>query len=555
MERPSYEESIRVIRERGVDVARGFLRERGMTFREPRDEREIEKIRDDIERLKAEEDNVGAASCLMQCHKIMEQHPVGSEAPLLCREVYGIVNQQYSDDQYSESALRHFQLAAALNPRDNYALGNVLDVCFYGEERRMDVALHYMVVRAHIGGGDEVDYVLKQIQESELRISEPATPEIQKEGPAAEPIYTMAGGNMQRTGSVATNLVPPLELVWTFKAGWVAGSPVIAGSILVIGDKQGMIHGLDWKNGQKKWERKLNAEVYGTPAILGSRVFLGDSTHALCLDLHTGEEIWSTMAREKKGLEASFSMMGCILCFKDRVLFADSEIALYDADTGRLVHSERTASDPDTHLGACSDGSYVYFPSGRSIVRLDPTVGKVQSVFGAAEGFFTGKIIAGPMIAENLIVYGTNISTIEARSLSNLKPLWSFQAEGSREFVQCRPAYANGRLFFGSAEGDFYAVDKNTGKMIWKQKLAGPVESSPLVCGNVVYIPANGFFALDVADGKILWKEEFKMQISCSPAVADDLVFFGFNQLYAYRGKIISAATPSSPGKPWWKIW
>ncbi len=530
MKPPTYEESIEIIRKRGKDVAASILNERGLTFTEAGSKEELLRIQDEeVERFWSEQDPEAAAAATMQCHRFLDQNDetVKKICEILCK--WG--DDHFYDESDTDGALQSFQLAAGLNPAFETAIKGVLSACLHGDPLRPKVALPYMVVLAKLSPGrDETGYVLKLIAESEMRISAPAKKEAQVA--LSEPVYAMAGGNMQRTGSVATQLVPPLEQVWTFQAGWFKGSPVIAGSILVIGDKKGMIHGLDWKTGQQKWERNIKGEVYGTPAILGNRVFVGDSKQALCLDLNTGEEIWNTMAGEKHGLEATFSMMGCILCFGDRVLFADSEIALFDADTGRLVHSERTATDPDTHIGGCSDGTYVYFPSGRSIMRLNPALGKVESVFGEE------KIVAGPMIAEDVLVYGTGFSTIEAHALSNLKYLWSFKSEGGGGGVQCRPAYANGRLFFGSPTGDFYAVDKQTGTMIWKQKLADSIESSPLVCGNVVYIPARGFFALGAADGKILWKEDCSRAISCSPAIAGDLVFFGYNQLYAYRGKI-----------------
>lgn len=88
--------------------------------------------------------------------------------------------------------------------------------------------------------------------------------------------------------------------------------------------------------------------------------------------------------------------------------------------------------------------------------------------------------------------------------LSGVK--WSFKTDGP---VVGSPVVADGVVFFGSTDGNLYAVDEETGKQRWKFKTAASrqVTSTPAVANGVVYFGGfDGiFYALAADTGAVRW--------------------------------------------------
>jgi outer membrane protein assembly factor BamB len=45
-----------------------------------------------------------------------------------------------------------------------------------------------------------------------------------------------------------------------------------------------------------------------------------------------------------------------------------------------------------------------------------------------------------------------------------------------------------GKVYFGSVDGEVYSLDARTGNLRWRFKTGGPVTSSPTVVNGVIYI-------------------------------------------------------------------
>jgi outer membrane protein assembly factor BamB len=89
------------------------------------------------------------------------------------------------------------------------------------------------------------------------------------------------------------------------------------------------------------------------------------------------------------------------------------------------------------------------------------------------------------------------------------RTLWSFQAEGP---IRGSAAIGGDSLYFGSADGFIYAVNKADGRLRWKFQTGGPIAGAPALAGNTVIVSgrAERVFALDAADGRPRWS--FEMQ-------------------------------------------
>jgi len=135
---------------------------------------------------------------------------------------------------------------------------------------------------------------------------------------------------------------------------------------------------------------------------------------------------------------------------------------------------------------------------------------------------------------------------------------WTFPTGGP---VMSSPVSDGNVIYFGSDDGNIYAVDAKTGKQLWQHATGGPVSGSASVVAGTLYILSydGKLYALDSRTGSTKWKfatagerhfeakglhgfqpknqtiaDPFDTYLS-SPVVAKGVVYFGSgdNNLYA----------------------
>ena len=72
------------------------------------------------------------------------------------------------------------------------------------------------------------------------------------------------------------------------------GSAAITADLVVVGGRDKLVHALDRKTGQRRWEFATKGRIEGSPVIAGERVYIGsmDGTFYV-LDLRSGEKVQS----------------------------------------------------------------------------------------------------------------------------------------------------------------------------------------------------------------------------------------------------------------------
>src|SRR5215210_7207529 len=102
---------------------------------------------------------------------------------------------------------------------------------------------------------------------------------------------------------------------------------------------------------------------------------------------------------------------------------------------------------------------------------------------------------------------------------------WQFETDGR---VDSTPVVVDGIVYFGSDDGNVYAVAADTAEERWRFAAAGAVDSSPAVANGLVYVgSADGsFYALDASSGEVRWQVETPGAITSSPVVVGELVYF-----------------------------
>jgi outer membrane protein assembly factor BamB len=160
--------------------------------------------------------------------------------------------------------------------------------------------------------------------------------------------------------------------------------------------------------------------------------------------------------------------------------------------------------------------------------------------------------LSSPVIAQNTVYFGSGDGNLYALDAATGDLRWKFK---TGDVVHASPAFANGVLFFGSWDSYFYAVDAKTGKEKWRfhggedpliHNQVG-FQSSPAVVDGVIYTGCRDaqLYALDAATGKEKWRFDNALSwVITSPAVVNGKVFFATSDSALYH--VVDAATGKS---------
>jgi outer membrane protein assembly factor BamB len=143
---------------------------------------------------------------------------------------------------------------------------------------------------------------------------------------------------------------------------------------------------------------------------------------------------------------------------------------------------------------------------------------------------------------DNTLYFGSGDGNIYALKTVNGQLVWSFKTNG---LVHTSPAFYNGTVYAGSWDRNLYAIDAKTGKEKWRFKtgqdakyhLMEGIQSSPLIYEGRLYFGARDayFYALDAETGKLLWKYSADGSwILTTAAAKDNTVYLGTSDSYLF---------------------
>ena len=161
-----------------------------------------------------------------------------------------------------------------------------------------------------------------------------------------------------------------------------------------------------------------------------------------------------------------------------------------------------------------------------------------------------GQVIASPTVANGIVYFGSTDGRFHALDLMTGTERWEFKT-GAR--ITSTAAVSNNAVFFESFDGHFYALDATTGALRWKFAVPGerrfaakhlhgvipaaetmpdPFDfylSSPAVWNGAVYFGSGdgNVYALDAKTGAVKWKYQTGDVVHASPAIADGMLFVG----------------------------
>ena len=224
----------------------------------------------------------------------------------------------------------------------------------------------------------------------------------------------------------------------------------------------------------------------------------------------------------------------------------DGHLYALDLATGarrwRLDAKSPVSSSPAVGGGlvfaASRDGSIFAVDAARGALRWRLTTGpELPLPWGHESG---DHFISSPAYMNGTIVVGAADGNVYAIDATSGRVRWRGRTGGR---VRSSPAVADGRVYVGSYDGRVYCFDLATGAQRWRYDTEGvklesasfgfdrrSIQSSPVVSDGVVYVGArDGFlYAIDAADGHLRWRVDHKVSwVITSPAVSGGAVYAG----------------------------
>jgi outer membrane protein assembly factor BamB len=292
--------------------------------------------------------------------------------------------------------------------------------------------------------------------------------------------------------------------------------------MIVFGTDEGLIHAVDPGTRSERWRVATTDTVEATPAITADRVFAGSDDHTFrALDPMTGKEIWRVDGDEK------FPTGGVVVTGPDGEKWIlvngyDGITRCLRRENGMLVWKHET-QDYTNSSPALLDGGLVAFGGCDSVIHI------VHFKDGtAANQVKTDAQIIRSLTVWGNTVYGVNFANqLIALDVNADKPTWLYECDD--EQFTTSPGVDEERVYVGSRDKQLHAVNRMTGKSLWKFKTGGRVESSPLVFDDaVVFGSSDGrLYAVKPIDGSVIWQLDLGEDLPNAPAFADGKIVIG----------------------------
>ncbi len=146
----------------------------------------------------------------------------------------------------------------------------------------------------------------------------------------------------------------------------------------------------------------------------------------------------------------------------------------------------------------------------------------------------------------------------DASDAGAIQPRWVFKSEDE---IRCSPAAIKDLVFIGSYDSNMWALNRETGDLVWKYATLGGIASSPVIdeTNRLVMFGSedNNFYALDYRSGRVSWTHQTKDRVRGMARVEHGHVFFGSDDgkvyaLGAANGRLLWSYDMSAPvrGRP-----
>ncbi|NCD71080.1 outer membrane protein assembly factor BamB family protein [Mucilaginibacter agri] len=298
-------------------------------------------------------------------------------------------------------------------------------------------------------------------------------------------------------------------------------------SMVFAGSNNKYFYAVDAVNGSLIWKFNANKNFcYSNPILYNDIVYAAADNTMYAFDAASGAVKWSYNAGDKIKTAAAYD--NGIVYFGSY----DHHFVGLDAKTGSIKLNVTEPDEINTTATVVNGNAYFSSVNGNVYV-VDVHLGTSKKIFKTGGAVFG----SSPTVVNSTLYIGSDDSNIYAINAANGQLKWKFDTEGiSAGYTH--PAVANNVAYFGTAQsltgddavlGSLYAVDANTGAMLWKKLDHKGFYSSPTITGNTLFTTCfdGNIYALNAKTGETQWKSLIFPNSNTMPTVAEGIVYVG----------------------------
>jgi outer membrane protein assembly factor BamB len=290
----------------------------------------------------------------------------------------------------------------------------------------------------------------------------------------------------------------------------------------------------------QRTNEKSNLAV-NTPVVTPDAAYVAFGNSDIARYSHDGELIWVTRYMEVFGdprMAWGYGVSPIVL--EDSVLFpwdhhkGPCYLIGLDKQNGemRWRRPRPIGTSHATPLVIKHDGQTDILVSGKNrLTAFDAATHEELWKYGKGEGPFNGEIIVSPVYGDGMVFLQLwRQSPIHAIRLTGNRqppePLWVSEKPGPQE---PSPLYYHGLLYAWMDNGVLVCLDGKTGKEIYRKRLGGAANSSPIASDGRIYLSDNDGVTYVVKAGSefaLLATNQLGERITASPAVSGNRLIY-----------------------------
>jgi outer membrane protein assembly factor BamB len=281
--------------------------------------------------------------------------------------------------------------------------------------------------------------------------------------------------------------------------------------------------------------------AFASPIVADGKVFVYSGGYTYAIDALTGSTLWKVSS--SIGVQPELTYYNGSIIQGTR----SSGLEIIDAETGSssFIHASNSLS-AGGGAPIVDDKGVVYF--GENHLQRPPNSSastffafyltnrtKLWEFSLAADEQIISS--AAATVDERIIIFSAQ-NGLHTLNASNGQQLWTFSSSSGAGISGV--SVGNGGLVFAEgADGYVYALNQQTGRVIWRTQVASSIGNvnSPAVGDGELFVSAGyKLYALDSETGVIVWSSSLD-ELRSSPTVSNGLVFAVSNNgvLYALK--------------------
>lgn len=277
----------------------------------------------------------------------------------------------------------------------------------------------------------------------------------------------------------------------------IRSSIAITSDLVFAQDVHGILYAIHAENGNLAWKKDLGISMIpplndGLVANNGI-VYAGTGKSLFALKAATGEKIWRNEDWGRgEGCTATLSLN------RNTLIGHAHWGGLYanDAATGKMLWG---TEDGELRHRSCSPamiGDVFYLISAESFFIMESKTGRILARKNLG---YNVNVTSTPLVTNTEIIFGTSDKGIIALDRETLVEKWNFKSKPAMIYsspyvrnpamtIETSPVLSGNTIFVGASDGTLYALDRKSGKQLWKHDTGAPIFATASISGNTLYI-------------------------------------------------------------------